>query len=318
MTDERGNLTSLEREGLAWADRIAVDSSTAADFVALEHWCALSPQHLAAFESAVELQALLADHQTEITRALDAYAPPPRPFGLMTRRAMFGGGAIAAGLAAYAAYNPPLHLWPSMRELGARFRTNRAETKMLALNGAHIEFDRATAATTDKGQLQLIEGAVLVDASSLDRLDVSSDEGAVTAHRARLNLARLDEVSCLTCLSGQVDLIHAASGRKLSLVAGQQVQYSKRSLETIAEADLESTLAWRHGLMVFSETPLTEVLKQINHYRGGRIVLTNAAVAEKRFTGVFKIGDFNRAISDICSVTGVKTSSLPGGIVLMG
>ncbi len=205
-----------------------------------------------------------------------------------------------------------------MRELGATFRTARTETKTLALGKAQIEFDRGTAATMNKGQLQLIEGAVLVDASSSDQLDISSDEGAITARRGSLNLSRLDDVSCLTCLSGQVDLAHAASGRRLRLLPGQQVQYTRHALQTVAEADLESTLAWRRGLMVFSASPLVDVLKQINHYRGGRIVLTDAAIGQKRFTGVFRIGDFDRAINDICRVTGARTSSLPGGIVLIG
>ena len=319
MADEPGQLTSLEREGLAWADRIAVAEATAEDFAALEHWCAQSPQHLAAFEAAMELQSFLAANGAAAREALRSEAHHARHSPVFTtRRTFFGGGAVAAGLAAYLAYNPPLHLWPSMRELGATFRTDRSETKTIALAGAKIEFDRGTAATMNQGQLQLIEGAVLVDGSSVQHVRAMSNEGTITASQSAFNLSRLDDVSCLTCVSGQVELVHTTSQRKLSLSPGQQVQYTSRSLEPVGHVNLSSTLAWRRGFMVFSETPLVDVLKQINHYRGGRIILTNAALGQKPFNGVFRIGDFTKAISEICLVTGVKASSLPGDIVLLG
>ncbi|MCB1674665.1 MAG: FecR domain-containing protein [Halioglobus sp.] len=88
----------------------------------------------------------------------------------------------------------------------------------------------------------------------------------------------------------------AAPFKPIALAAGQSVTVTPTaSLEPVvtthSRRELERELAWRDGLLEFSDTPLADVVAQINRYSKLTVEITDPALAELKFGGIFRIGD---------------------------
>ena len=64
-----------------------------------------------------------------------------------------------------------------------------------------------------------------------------------------------------------------------------------RSAETISMQELQRKLAWRDGLLDFSDTPLVEVIREVSRHTNLKIVVTDPELHTLEFNGLFRIGD---------------------------
>ena len=69
---------------------------------------------------------------------------------------------------------------------------------------------------------------------------------------------------------------------------------------------------------MFHGTPLSEAVEEINRYRPGRIIVTNAALGRRLFNARFLIANVDGVVGQIQQVFGATITNLPGGIVLLG
>ena len=88
----------------------------------------------------------------------------------------------------------------------------------------------------------------------------------------------------------------AAPFKPLALAAGQSVTVTPAArlepiVTTHSRRELERELAWRDGLLEFSDTPLAEVIAQVNRYSTLRVEIADPALAELKFGGIFRVGD---------------------------
>ncbi|MCL4069403.1 FecR family protein [Pseudomonas sp. GX19020] len=98
------------------------------------------------------------------------------------------------------------------------------------------------------------------------------------------------------------DFDDAAGQRSVLVNEGEAITYtSDRSLQVAVPIDAEFETAWRQGRLVFDDRPLGEVVEELNRYRNGRIVIRNAALAERRVSGIFEVSDVSNALSRIAN-----------------
>lgn len=330
------NPTALEHEAYGWVVRFVSGQGGPADLAALKEWSARSPAHTEAFDRARRVwkaldparrQALfgktvshkaLSDNILPLSAAAAGRRTVPRP----GRRA-FLGGAIAASAAgaAYLAVRPPLELWPSLSELSADYRTSTGEQRQIALaNGVSVAMNTQTsiAVRASDGAAQrfeLISGEALVVAPK-SPVTVLAAGGRVTASDARFNVRHLGTPVCVTCLDGVVEV--AIPAKVVTLAAGRQVIYSGDGVDGPDPIDPGIVTAWKNGVIVFDNTPISEVIAEINRYRHGKVILTRAALGRERFNARFRIENIDRVVDQIAQVFGVRPRNLPGGIVLLG
>jgi transmembrane sensor len=69
--------------------------------------------------------------------------------------------------------------------------------------------------------------------------------------------------------------------------------------------------------LVFEGTPLSEVVRQVNRYRSGDIVLTNSAIGHRPVNAVLHTGQIDNAVSQIQQLLNLEVRRLPGGVILM-
>lgn len=324
MAEGHGHdFTRVESEAWEWVMSFASGTARPDDLAALRQWSARSPAHREAFDRISRTWRGLGAVGATMPVVPAAAAPRPMP----GRRLLVGGAlAVAAAGVAAAVVRPPLGLWPSFTELTADYRTEPGQKRRIALgDDVAIELNTRTSvslrpgAGRPGGTIELITGEAVISAMSpvAGPVTVVAAGGRVMATSARFNLRRDDAGRVgVACLEGSVEI--SCGGATLSLTAGQQVVYSGDGMGRTTGVDAAMVTAWQQGLVIFRSTPVTEVVAEVNRYRPGRVILTNAALGQRELNARFRIADIDRVVTQIEQVFGAHARTLPGGIVLLG
>jgi transmembrane sensor len=321
--------TPLEHEAYGWVVRFISGGAGADEIEALKQWSARSPAHAEAFDQASKVWQTLDPARQNLLAGTMGYsgfagagmAPARSRMG----RRVFLGGALAASVAGAAvlAARPPLRLWPSLTELSADYRTHTGEQRQINLaDSVSVDMNTQTSiamrpAGDASGRFELISGEAMVSMpGSSGPVTVLAADGRITASRARFNLRCDDQAVRVTCLEGDVQVERLAA--TLSLGAGQQATYSPLGIGVPTNIDPSVVTAWRDGVVIFDGTPVADVIAEVNRYRPGKIVLTNAVLGRERFNARFRIENIDRVVGQIEQIFGAHATALPGGITLLG
>ncbi len=322
MTGAGDEADILKREAYAFVARLTSGEATPADAAALARWRATSPAHARAFAEAKLLWKVMGP---AAQRAVADTAATPAATAGFSRRAMVGGAlAASAAGAAYAIAWPPLGLWPSFAELDSDYRTRTGEQKQIAFgHGVSVELNtrtsialRSNSAAPDRIELISGEAAVTADMAQVASFMVVAGDGRAIARQAKFDIRYLGAAVCVTCTDGEVTVEQRSA--KATLQPHQQVSYSSEGLGQITPVDAATVTSWQRGLLVFRQTPLAEVIEEINRYRAGRIILVNQGVSQRLVFATFRIDRINEVVPRLQAAFGLNARDLPGGIVLLG
>jgi transmembrane sensor len=318
LTDED---EALRRQAKDWVVHLATGAVTQGDLAALERWRAQSPRHAEAYVEACGLWQALgapleAAEQVRRPRAAGRLLGVAGPLG---RRALLGG-ALAAS-AGVLLVRPPFDLWPSLSELAAGYRTGTGEQRRIALEGTssvvlntRTSLDIRSSAHADS--IELIAGEAAITAGA-KQLAVLAAGGRASATEAQFTV-RVDAPAVrVTCLGGLIEV--TCGGRSVAVQLRQQVVYTAaQGLGPVSQIDPEVVAGWRDGFLVFDNERLSRVIEEVNRYRAGRIILTNAELGERRVTARFMIARLDAVLTQFQAVFDAKVTSLPAGFVLLG
>jgi transmembrane sensor len=313
---------ALEREAHGWVTRLVSGEATAADARALKAWRSQSLAHDQAFTAAAQRwKNFGAVGRTLLAQGRAPEWSPPQP--VLSRRAALGGmGAIAAGAAAYGIVKPPLGLWPSLVELSADYRTATGEQRQVGLSDdVSVRLNTQTSISILSSEagtdlVKLISGEAAFAATSPKPLVVLAGEGRMTAGRARFDVRNVGASVCVTCFDGDV---RVEQGSQTAIIGSrQQLRYDLSGLKAAVAIDPAEAAAWQAGMLIFRFTPLSDVIAEINRYRRGKVILTNAALGTNPVNGRFRIQRIDEVLVWIEQAFGATARSLPGGIVLIG
>lgn len=313
-------LTRIDREAHDWVVSFAVGNASPADLAAFKQWSA-HDGYAEAFARACRLWEAVGPAAKHMA---GAHVPERR---VRIGRRAFMGGALAASAAAvaYVGARSPLGLWPSLSELAADYRTAPGERRSIVLaGGPSIELNTRTSialkASADGGteRIELIGGeAAIVTGPELRRaVEVIAGDGRVTATDAAFNMRYERDVVCTTCVAGTLEVV--LENRSTNLRPGEQIAYSFSKLGAVTKVDVAVVAAWKDGILVFQSTPLVDAVAEINRYRSGRIIVTNAALGRRLFNARFPIANVDGVVAQIQQIFGASVTALPGGIVLLG
>ncbi len=313
------------REARHWVARLHSHEVDADEADALSHWCDQSPAHEQAFAEAhlrwrLFRSAALNVASREKDGDISLLAARPSS-GRMGRRA-FLGGAIAASAAgvAYLALRPPLDLWPSLGQLSADYRTAVGQQRQLALaDTVSVEMNTQTSLSVRPAPsgviaFEVVSGEISVAAKS--PVMATAGNGQARAEQGTFNILYQGDTGSVVCVEGEVSVSCGAD--RITLRQAQRVVYDYRGLGRLAQSDTTTVQAWRRGLLIFEEAPLSQVVTEINRYRRGRVILMDASLGALPVYATFRIDHIDEAVPRLADVFGVKARSLPGGIVLLG
>lgn len=317
---------ALQRDAYAWVRRLTSGEATVADAQALKQWCDASPAHAAAFAEARRLwrdlgpagEMVRARASADVRRA----ARPAR-----AGRRVFLGGALASAAGIGAAVVAPAGFWGAMTSMAsADYRTSAGEQRQIALaNQVTVDLNtRTSVALLDKDSagtarhgVDLLDGEIAVDNSrSAAPFVVAASGGRTTGTQANFEVRNLETRVCVTCVSGDVRV--EVGGSSVQLAARQQVVYEGGRLGHATSVDTAVVSAWRAGVLVFRDTPLADVIGEINRYRSGHVMVFDKHLAQSRLSGRFRIDRLGEIFAQIQEVLGARVTQLPGGIVVVG
>lgn len=309
---------AIRRQAQQWVVRLASHAADSDDALAFRRWCERSREHASAFVQARAVWQDLRPAAQRLQRAEAARAVRPG------RRAFLG--AALAGTAAWAVLRPPLGLWPALGDLAADLRTGTGEQReWVTAEGVVVQLNTRTRMDlrgTEGGvaRLELLEGEAEIRTdldSAAPAVQLRVGDGVVSAQRARFNVRFIDGEVCVTCLSGRVDVRRGEAG-STAVDVDRQLVYARARPAVARPADAAAVSAWRRRQLVFDQVPLAEVVAEVNRYRPGKLILTDAEVGRKRVQASFSIDRLDDVIALVREVYRLEVTALPGGIVLLG
>jgi transmembrane sensor len=317
------DLSPIERQAQAWLLRLRSGHATSEDARAFKRWYDEDPAHAKAARKMWGVWRRATAAGAEFAQQSVPVAGPSghreyRP----SRRSVLIGGAALAG-ATWLALRPPLQLWPGVNELAADYRTGTGEQRRVVLADRVVVEMNTQTRFNMRGSEGVLEGIELLageaevstGTQSSMPFNVVAGNGRLSVGQARFDVCRLENEVRVTCLTGSVGLQHPRG--RATLGPSQQVVYRTDSVDTVTLIDSASVTAWRQGLLVFDDAPLTQVIDEINRYRPGRIILRNPVLGTNRVQAKFSIHRLDDVITLMHLEYGARVTSLPGNIVLL-
>lgn len=132
----------------------------------------------------------------------------------------------------------------------------------------------------------------------------TDDDLSVTVSEGRVAFAPVESLQ--TAQSSQAAIIEsggeAAPGEivisaeaPLFLDAGQKLSFADKGVPTLIASvsphEIQTELSWREGFLDFSQTPLSEIIDEINRYTTVRIEISDQELRELEFGGIFRTGE---------------------------
>ena len=266
----------ISQQACAWFALIFEGSASQAQREQWLEWMLADPRHAKAYLELEDLWALAAELPA-------VQAPRTVPARGVSRR-RFVQLAMAACTAAVATGSATL--WLKGNGLSfADLQTGVGQTRTERLpDGSVIELAGNTALDLDFSattrRLRMLRGEAYFSVAADTRpLRIDTEAGTVVSQQG---------VFCLSCDGSRADLAVSersagvqVPGQEVQLGQGEALTFSTAGLGPVQRAELDQVMAWRNGSLVFFNTPLAQVVKQLQRWREGRIFIADAQLAAR-------------------------------------
>lgn len=211
------------------------------------------------------------------------------------------------------------------RQLGPQHYATRLgeQRDVLLADGSKITLNTNTAVSVryskQRRYLVLKRGEALfsVAHNAARPFDVAAAGTLTRALGTEFNVDMRDVRVTVSVLEGavQVSIPDSASA---ALAKGQALEFHPMERRLIQEkADLGRIDAWRTRRLEFSNTPLADAVEEFNRYSSTRIVIGSRDLAERRVSGVFRIGEIDGFLYSLREALGVESHESAHEVVLM-
>jgi transmembrane sensor len=330
----------IEAQARTWLVRLDGLPPGAGELREFREWLARSPLHRESFEDAARTWG----DMDVLSRWLDTRAEPdvrvrrPPP---MFRRAIF----VAAGVMAIAVLAAWLALpagWHRQPRYSEHFATSIGEVRTVTLpDGSRVQLNTGTriAATID-GRARLIrldagEAWFQVAHNPQVPFVVYAGHVVVQAVGTAFNVRLEDDGVDLTVTEGRVELASMAQPvpadgelqlhpiedavSRVPLEQGQLavVNGGIELVRRLALPEIERTLSWRDGMLVFDNDRLEDVVAEINRYTPQKIVISDSELRDLRFGGYFRLDDVSSIMATFEADFGIRVARINDNVVYL-
>lgn len=272
---------------------------------ALDTWLAQDARHAQAWADVRRLWEGSSELPEVKTRTAKAKKITRRRFG-KTALLLAAGGVAAWYLSDY----------PS-----ADFRTSTGERKSLtAPDGSLIELATHTRLSMafDAGQrrIELHEGEAFFRVAADGRpFVVAAGAGTITALGTAFGVEYRGGDTRVVVTESATQI---ALGRETARVAaGSQLRYGAQGIGALQNADPEIDLGWREGRLVFTGEPLGDVVRTLNMWRSGRIVVMNRELAARPITLIVHVDRSETIVGQLERVLPLRVVQITPLLILL-
>jgi len=313
----------LAEAATAWFVRMSSDGVTPEDRRAFRAWFDQDQAHRDAYAEAealwLELERIPDPRPAAAPKARAAAPAPRRP----KRRWSL---ALAAGILLAVA----LGLWNlgAYDRLRADHATSVGEAREITLadgSRVHLNTDTALAVdmANDRRHIEIYRGEAFftVARDPARPFEVAAGDGLARALGTAFAVRRDGAAVTVAVTEGRVEALSGrnteASGKLVLLGAGDALRLGPGAQTTRLGLGAEAFTAWRQGKLVFADRPLRAVVEELDRYRPGAIIFLDAALAEKRFSGVVSLSDTDRALAAISATLPVEVVQISSYLTVL-
>lgn len=130
---------------------------------------------------------------------------------------------------------------------------------------------------------------------------ISTSNSKTTVLGTTFNVWARNNKTRVTVIEGKVNVGQALSNESVILTQNQQTIIEKYSPPSIPQkVDAQNLSSWIHGKLVFSSTPLNEVVDELYRHYGVKIKLEQEPLNSLILTGSFNQNKVNEVVEMIC------------------
>ncbi|CAB3633982.1 hypothetical protein LMG26696_01397 [Achromobacter pulmonis] len=289
---------ALQAQAVHWFTRERLGTLDDAARAQRDAWLAADPEHARLYH-AVQAMWRVADHlpQDEMRAILARTDEAPRA---LPRRRLALGLSVACGVALVAGVMGP-QLWAPTAEFRMALSTAQGERSRHTLpDGSLLELNTGTqvdvALYPDRREVELAAGEALftVSPDAARPFVVTVGQARVRVTGTRFNVRRDGDAVTLAVEEGRVQFSAGPwwNRRTRRLTAGYVAHYTPGAeLEAPHQENVAAITAWQRGRLVFRDTPLRQVVAELNRYLREPLRIDDATLARLRVAGTLPIDD---------------------------
>lgn len=222
--------------------------------------------------------------------------------------------AVAGLLIGWFSFPPPTSMTLNT-EAGARRHVqldDGSELDLAPRTQVSVHFDKM------QRHLELAHGsiAITVAADKQRPFDVQVGDNQIRDIGTRFTVDRFDNEVRIGVAEG---LIEVSPGNKQQgvqkLQAGEALSIVPGKTHPVSVVNRSTLLAWTKGQLIFEETPLSEVIAELNRFRKTPIVLMDTQFSRLHISGVFLIDDDATALLALERVAGLHFETQNGKLL---
>jgi transmembrane sensor len=234
------------------------------------------------------------------------------------RRGWMIGVGLAAGLALLLLGS----IWSTYRF--DVYRTAPGERRVVTLtDGSEIALDSDSELKVRLGrharELILTAGQARFNVAHdvLRPFSVRANHHEVVATGTSFNVDLLGPDLVVTLIEGHVVVLPPRQSPEVvsQLDAGEQLVLSPMTPPKISRVNVDHTVAWESGTLVFDNEPLERVIRRISRYGGPRIWIADATTSSLRLSGVFREGDIQGFLDTIANYLELRAEQQADGSI---
>jgi transmembrane sensor len=291
-----------------------------------ETWMLANPSKASLVHQAVDfIQAFPAENQrissSEINQQLaQTHTKLQGPVILMKRRRLMGWVAAAASVVFIIGFFVFRQQDVSNTQLSTGFAKTSTDIlsdgSVLTLNAnSTARFSKAWKEGCERELWLQGEGFFKVaKTKQKDRFVVHTDKFDVIVTGTEFNVVNRPGNNSVYLAEGSVT-VRDKSGTELKMLPGDYISIIDGQLTPIAMSSSQ-VLAWKENKISFSNTPLTDVIRQIADHYGVSIQLSNPAIGKKTLTGIMPNNDLDDLLKAIQLAINVRISRTGDKIIL--
>jgi len=306
-------LHSMRETAVLWHERASHENASAETRGALNAWLEESPEHSAAYQavsrtwsalkSAAQDPVILQLRQEAARRLTPAASAGRRPlrWAAAALIILFVGASLwilvpRAGFD----FSPLAWLKSETRNpVTQTYTTKTGDRLTIALDdGSKLTLNTATQLDVTFSKktrfVQLARGQALFEVAK----DASRPFVVQTKNHHFIAVGTAFDVHIetsqekLTILEGTVraESVEPGTVVRTTVSAGHQLIGRAHTEDQVVRVDPERETSWRHGQVIFDNTPLSEAIDELNRYSSIRIELADPTLANLRLSGTFETG----------------------------
>jgi transmembrane sensor len=297
------------QEAATWMTRLRDPGAGESDRLAFAQWLKRSPLHVGHYLELLDLDVELRDPALFTGMALTPgqevrnvvpldLAPQTNDLPAVSRRRAAGRWSMAA--AAAIAVLALGMFWSFDRMNGEHYRSGVGELRSIALpDGSLVTLNTQSeievSYTEQARTLRLVRGEAFfrVARGHARPFSVEVDDAVVQALGTAFNVYRRADGHVVTVTEGRVAVRMAESSVPAKVLnAGEQTAVRPRSdVAELDQATLARVMGWTQRQLIFDNTPVREVVEELNRYHRHRLVINDAELGARAVTGTFESGD---------------------------